>query len=425
MIYCPVPDEKSFGGRDYAGANAVIEALKTTKEPVEKLPIDVEIIEKILQNTKNPISLRAVSTPNAGYLLRCNKKNKSLIEKLKKFRNKITPVGENIFKKYKIRTTLLWDDPLGQFTNEIFNFKESGIFKKRGILVALKKYFSCWPCTHISWDSGHIDWVRNLGIIDNNKIKYNPLHYSSNYEIKKDNRKCSWDLSFFGNLYIHNIQSNQYFHEPNIKKACHYIKELITPFSPIKRIQIIKNAYNLFINKESIMPEDDFLFWEFYRQINWYFINTIRRQQILEGIKRDVFYFGNFADPKSLSLLQKNLVFQGNLDYFRELPEAFERSRITIDVVNSLSINGINGKFYECFAANGFMLLDQKKDLKDILGEKLSNKITYSSVNDCNEKIDYYLKHEKEREEIRTEIKKIILLNHSPSKWANTILSIS
>lgn len=141
MIYCPVPDQKSFGGRDYAGANAVIEALKTTEEPVEKLPIDVEIIEKILQNTKNPTSLRAVSTPNAGYLLRCNKKNRSLIERLKKFRNKITPVGENIFKKYKIRTTLLWDDPLGQFTSETFNFEESGIFKKKRNPGRFKKVF--------------------------------------------------------------------------------------------------------------------------------------------------------------------------------------------------------------------------------------------------------------------------------------------
>jgi len=422
MIICPIPFSNSFGGRDNAGASYVIQALQCTGENVQAIPNDIKCVQKFLKNNLLG-SIKAVSAPNAGYLLQCNQKTKNIFYVLKRTLNKCEALGENIFKKYKIKTILLWDDPLGQFTNEIINTFEKYNKNRKGVLKTLKNYFCDWPCVHISWDSGHMDWVKQLKIVEENKIKYNPLLFPYDFENKNEKRICEWNLSFVGNLYTNTIKNDKYFSQPRLVDACEFIKQEVLPFSKNERISIIKNAYKEFINKSSKIPEDECFFWNFYRNINWAFINTIRRQEILEGISTEIYYFGNFADQNSRFLLKKNIIFKKNADYFTELPEVYEKSRITLDIVNSLSINGINGKFYECFAANGFMLLDAKKDLDLILGKELAAKISYSSLEDCQNKVNYFLKNEKEREDLRQEIKRIVIKNHSPRKWAASILS--
>ena len=146
--------------------------------------------------------------------------------------------------------------------------------------------------------------------------------------------------------------------------------------------------------------------------------------RVLTNIKKKVDFFGNFADPESGLLLGENIIFNGNLDFFKELPRAFEETKITIDVTNSLSINGVTGKFYECFASNGFMLIDYKSDLQDLLGSLNGKKIMYKTLSELNDKISYYLNHPNEREELRQNIKNIIIKNCSPQKWCRTISSI-
>ena len=422
MIYCLVPEKNSFGGRDYAGSKALIEAFQSVNNSIKILPSDIKKIKSIIKDNINTKKSKVISTPNAGYLLRLNLNPNPLKKFLATKSTKIQEKGINIFKKNKIETILIWDDPLGQFTNEIYENEIKIETSKNGILKSLKTYFSNWNCTHYSWDTGHIDWVKSLKIIDEKRIRYNPLLYPQSYKKEKDNRLCNRDVIFVGNLYINESKNSKFFNDYKTIEACDFITQQLTPFDCKNRIDILKKAYRIFYAPNSQLPEDDIYFWKIYREINWKFVNSLRRMQILGGVNNEISYFGNFADPNSKNYLNTNIKFKGTMDYFTDLPNIFEESKITLDVVNSLSINGINGKFYECFAANGFMLIDHKKDLSSIIGNEYASLISYKSLEDCQTKINYFLQRDKEREELRINIKKIITANYSPQSWAETVL---
>jgi len=318
---------------------------------------------------------------------------------------------------------LLWDDPMGQFTQAILgdgslSFEECN----ENALIKIKEYFANWDCIHFGWDSGHIQWVKDLGILPVEQIKYSPLPAHIDFLRRDKVRKTKREIAFFGNLYLNMLKTDQFFQDKKTVAICKHISGCdIFTFQKSNYFQfkeILSNVFQIFNKKW----EDDINFWAFYRKLIWYYFGTHKRKLILENISHNINFFGNFADESASPLLSKNLLFQGNLDFFSELPLAFEETEITVDVINSISINGLTGKFYECFASNGFMLFDYKPDAEVILGKELTAKVTYRSIDELNDKIQFYLKNKQEREELRINIKTLILNKCDPQEWSQKIL---
>jgi hypothetical protein len=68
----------------------------------------------------------------------------------------------------------------------------------------------------------------------------------------------------------------------------------------------------------------------------------------------------------------------------------------------------VNQRLYEVMGVGSFLLSKESKTLESLLPKELN--VTYRNVPDCLDKIKYFLKHEREREEIEAEIPHIVTM---------------
>ena len=382
-------------------------------------------LENELLRLENPSRCVAISVPNSGYLLGLNLPHSKARRIGEKCFGRLCDRGINIFKKYKIKSVILWDDPFGQFTQSIVNSPPENLKKvKTGVINVLKKYFSDWDCFHLAWDSGHLNWIKSFNFLPEKNLHISPLPTHVCF-IKPDRKRITTrNLAFFGNVYLSNLRRDPLLNDLSIKKIYEEITNHFSIISSTENKDLLTALCTEILDRKCKKWEDSTLFWPIYRKVIWYLVNTKKRMAILNNLKKEISFFGNFADPESSSLFGRNIQFQGNLDFFNDLPRAFEETKVSIDVTNSLAINGVTGKFFECYASNGFMLIDFKSDLVKLLGDEIAKKIVYTSLSDLNEKIDYFLNNSSEREEIRQTIKNIVVTKCCPQKWCYKINEI-
>jgi len=131
-----------------------------------------------------------------------------------------------------------------------------------------------------------------------------------------------------------------------------------------------------------------------------YFIN--RKITELERAK----YLGAIGERFKLNLYTKdpNAVIPGatNLgpvDYYNEMPYVFAGSKINLNISLRSITTGIPLRCMDIMAAGGFLLTNFQADLLRHF-EPGVDFVYYESLEDCLDKIDYYLAHDEEREEI-------------------------
>lgn len=90
---------------------------------------------------------------------------------------------------------------------------------------------------------------------------------------------------------------------------------------------------------------------------------------------------------------------RGSAESRREMPIIFHLSRINLNMTSKTIRTGLPQRFWDVLGAGGFLLSNMQAELPEYLvpGEDLE---TYSSFEECEEKIAYYLKHEEERQAI-------------------------
>jgi spore maturation protein CgeB len=70
-------------------------------------------------------------------------------------------------------------------------------------------------------------------------------------------------------------------------------------------------------------------------------------------------------------------------------------------------------RYTEVLACGGFLLADKPEDLEKLGYVDGKHLVIYKDLKDLENKIYYYLKHEKEREKIAKEGMKFVLQNHT------------
>lgn len=103
--------------------------------------------------------------------------------------------------------------------------------------------------------------------------------------------------------------------------------------------------------------------------------------------------------------LQK--VNKGIVDYQREMPIVFKNSRINLNITLRSIKTGIPLRALDIMGCGGFLLSNYQEELKECFreGEEL---VMFYSLEDCLEKIDYYLDHEDKRKNIAIAGKKAV-----------------
>ena len=264
---------------------------------------------------------------------------------------------------------------------------------------------------HFSWDSGHIETVESLGLVEAQRVRWYPLAtYSPFLKTGKRQKEITKlrDVGFCGNVYLGAVRNSEFFKNE-------VFKELTTKICNDKLQLMNRSLWSLMIAEiENLSPTirsdyglyyDRKPFWDYYLFIAWQAANTLVRLGVLSKIEREVHLFGLFADPGSVEAIREypNLKYEGMAHHFKELPEVYASTRINICISNGLVYKGIPSKLIDCLASGGFALCDPKEDLVRFFGP-IVERIFFSNVEELNSKIDYYLAHPVERDEIVKEL---------------------
>lgn len=150
--------------------------------------------------------------------------------------------------------------------------------------------------------------------------------------------------------------------------------------------------------------------------------NFSRRTEFFQYIARhtDLEWWGYWYDEKSQSgpgefpVLKK--CFNGPISGL-EMYQIFRDSRISLnDYVDTAGGVGFNQRMFEVMGVGGFLLTRYALNLKDTFPSGIF--VTYENEEDCVDKIRYYLKHEKERDEIALAAKKYVAENYNYERIA-------
>ena len=112
------------------------------------------------------------------------------------------------------------------------------------------------------------------------------------------------------------------------------------------------------------------------------------------------------------SVTMENLRNHGTADYYRQMPLIFKQSRINLNISLRSIKSGIPLRAFDIMGCRGFLLSNYQSDFLDffIPGEDF---VFYESIEHAGKLAEYYLKHDDERDAIRTNGHKKILAGHT------------
>jgi hypothetical protein len=424
-IVCTIPPTDWFGGRDNLGAKVLTDALAELGHELFLLETgcflaqDQVGIDQAVRRIRAFEPDFAIATPNAGYGLSV------CVDRGGEPKNLFTDI-------LGIPLALCWDDPLGQFASHFLAPLPATPAESRpGALRRLRDSVNHPLLFHYAWDTGHIRAMSDLGLLAAGDVAFEMLPAKAAYldfGLAHD-VSSSWDqqVGFAGNVYLNQITADPLHSLPAVPA-------LVDRLAARKLGDFAASTWEILLATLRELSDDDFLrlkaspdetfFWQAYRYLVWVAVNTRVRMGVLTALDHPVDFFGAFADPAGVARLNDypNIRYRGTVDYVRELPQVFHRTRITVDVTNQLAQQSVPAKFFECFAAGGFMLLDRRPDLIATFGDA-ARAVTYETIDELNAKIDFYLTHESERRDLIRYFQERIRRDHSVQSWMSRIVA--
>lgn len=210
------------------------------------------------------------------------------------------------------------------------------------------------------------------------------------------------DISFVGTLY--NDQYNFYdqiqYLPPHIKgtldgliqsqlQICGYdfLQDMITP----EMCNEIFKYIHLSLGEEYLKCEKNIFLNILYRKIS-----TLERQNFINTISQ---LFPTALYCKTPTPEFPSVINMGYSDPYTQTPMVFKRSRINLNITLRSIQSGIPLRILDIMGAGGFVLSNYQSELSEYfdIGTEI---VIYENLNDCLEKIDYYLKHDELREKI-------------------------
>ena len=94
-----------------------------------------------------------------------------------------------------------------------------------------------------------------------------------------------------------------------------------------------------------------------------------------------------------------NVCNNGPLDYYNKMPIVFYNSKININITIRSIRRGIPLRAMDIMGAGGFLLSNYQQELNELFVDR-EDLVLFHNDEDMMDKIEYYLSHEKEREEI-------------------------
>lgn len=124
-------------------------------------------------------------------------------------------------------------------------------------------------------------------------------------------------------------------------------------------------------------------------------ITVVERRQLLSMIGQR-YHIDLYAPKKPKNL---PVTYKGYAEYTQQMPEIFYTSKINLNITLRSILSGIPLRIMDVLGAHGFLLTNYQPELSEYFknGEEL---VWFEDKEDLMDKIDFYLKHDKERQRI-------------------------
>ena len=123
---------------------------------------------------------------------------------------------------------------------------------------------------------------------------------------------------------------------------------------------------------------------------------TVKERESLLKALGDRFNLDLYSGSKPDGIRAK---YCGTADYIKEMPEVFVTSKININISLRSILTGIPLRVIDILGASGFCLTNYQAELSEYF-ENGSELVWFDSPEDMIVKAEYYLAHDKEREQI-------------------------
>lgn len=218
---------------------------------------------------------------------------------------------------------------------------------------------------------------------------------------KEERKNYSCDISFVGSLYTDRHFELDSGLPPYLSG---YFKGLIDS-------QLLIHGYNFL--EDVLTPE---LCMEFKKYHSWQLpkgfeedivgivantflgrtITHLERIQTLDYIsKHHTIHLYTDSNTKGMS----NIVNKGYIEYGRNMAYVFQCSKINLNITSKSIQTGLPLRIFDVLGCQGFLISNFQSEIPEYFEEGV-DLVTYDSLPDLEEKIDYYLHHEEERLEI-------------------------
>ncbi|MCF6286814.1 MAG: glycosyltransferase [Candidatus Hydrogenedentes bacterium] len=104
--------------------------------------------------------------------------------------------------------------------------------------------------------------------------------------------------------------------------------------------------------------------------------------------------------------------YESNLGYFDDLAPFYRSTAINLNNTSLQMRDAVNQRVFDCPAAGGFLITDNQPDLHDLFDVE-NEVVTYESLPELGDKIQYYLKRPEERAAIVGRARAHVLAEHT------------
>lgn len=256
-----------------------------------------------------------------------------------------------------------------------------------------------------------------------------PVARYDSYAVTEEARKLySTELAFIGSTYR---EKKNLFYE-KLAGISQYTKGYLDGC-----IQVQKTVYGEFLLEKLIKPEimqdmmkacplvvnqDGFesLEWVYANYFLARWVTAIEREEVLqmlsEKYKVDLY---TYEETPALAKVRN----RGTAEVLREAPIIYKCAKINLNISLRSILTGIPLRAFEIMGSGSFLLSNYQEDFLEFFTEG-EDFAYYTDYEDLMNKTEYYLAHEKERQEIAENGKRKIKEKHTYRQRVDTIIEI-
>lgn len=263
--------------------------------------------------------------------------------------------------------------------------------------------------------SNRLDFVSDRGYIEpltqrGFKTQFLPLATDTSVFYPRNSPDKKQDLCFVGNSYINATYKFIKGFEPFFEKLNPHILRLCEAYSADPGIDIDSDVETILSREQ--LPEG--LGREKAAYLVKHFIGYLFRKKLVLSLSSRYPGFMVYGDEFwSMDLAPDRM--STKVKYYTNLSQTYEQTRITIDINRVVIRDGFTQRVFDCLAAGGFVLTSHKKVVEEFFetqgpGQELG---VFVNEADLREKIEFFLKHDAERQAIAARGRSKVLAQHT------------